>query len=140
MKRLVSLGLALMFAAACGSSATPTPAATAPAASPTGASSSAAGSQPGSSPAAITSTGPTPGGRLTLLTHDAFAMSDSVLRSFKQQSGMTVDVLKSTRPRHRPLAEQFRLPGRRPDASRNCSTGWRRNSSPAAGGSSRCTG
>lgn len=119
VKHLFAAALALVVVAACSGSgggspspvvpiATPTPVpAASPQASPSQApttleisptsSSSPAGSAspqsgaPGS-PAPAT---PGPGGEITLLTHDSFALSDPVLTSFEQASGISVKVLKA---------------------------------------------
>ena len=57
------------------------------------------GSPPATSSAAPTSPNPAasaaPGGELILLTHDAFALSEDVLRSFETEHGVTVRVLKA---------------------------------------------
>lgn len=92
MTRFATLLAAVLLSAACaGPAPTRSP-------SPTPAASPSTSTSPSSSPATATaSPEPTPGpkGEVTLMTHDAFALSSDVIAAFQQQSGYTLKVLPS---------------------------------------------
>jgi thiamine transport system substrate-binding protein len=90
MRRFVVPVVILVLLAACGSQSTTTPTvtdATTPAALPTTAASAPADATAAPAPAGVQ--------KLTLMTHDSFSVSEDVIKEFEQQSGATVEVLKS---------------------------------------------
>ena len=103
-RRVIALLLLGLLLAACGgqaSTSAPAPADTAAAqpsaaAAPTTAAEATAAAAPGTAPAAEPTAAPAAGGSvLTVMTHDSFSVSDDVLKAFEQQTGATVQVLKS---------------------------------------------
>lgn len=100
-RRVIALLLLSLLLAACGgqaSTSAPTSAPAPAAAEPTAA--AAPESTPATEPTAATAAEATAapaasGGALTIMTHDSFSVSEDVLKAFEQQSGATVQVLKS---------------------------------------------
>jgi thiamine transport system substrate-binding protein len=101
-RRLIALLLLGLLLAACGGQAstgapTSAPAAAEPtaAAAPSAAPAASAAAEPTAIAAEATAAPAAGGSVLTVMTHDSFSVSEDVLKAFEQQSGATVQVLKS---------------------------------------------
>lgn len=96
MSRIALIACIAIVVGACnGATATLQPSAR-PTAAPTVGAPAAATSTPGPSPDSTASVSPAPslGGTVTLVTHDSFAATDSVLNDFTNQTGAKLNVLK----------------------------------------------
>ena len=105
-RRLITLLLLGLLLAACGGQASTGTPTSAPAPAATNAPAATAAAEPSAAPAATAVAEPTAAPEataapaagetvLTVMTHDSFSVSEDVLKAFEQQSGATVQVLKS---------------------------------------------